>query len=50
MPDLSTKINLQLGSIYNLDKSWIEQLDWGKLKHELILPAPTPIIEKLEYE
>ncbi len=50
MPDLSTKINIQLGSIYIDDKSWIEQLDWGKLKHESTLPAPTPIIEKLEYD
>ena len=50
MPNLAAKINIQLGSIYNEDKSWIEQLDWGKLKHESILPAPIPIIEKLEYE
>ena len=50
MPDLSTKINIQLGSLYNDDESWIEQLDWGKLKPNSILPAPTPIIEKLEYE
>ncbi len=50
MPDLSKKINIQLGSIYKEDKSWIDQLDWGKLKHESILPVPTPIIEKLEYE
>ncbi len=50
MPDLSTKINIQLGSVYNEDESWIEQLDWGKLKHNSYLPVPSPIIEKLEYE
>ena len=50
MPDLSRKINIQLGSIYNDEKPWIDQLDWGILKHNSFLPAPTPIIEKLEYE
>ena len=50
MPDLSTKINIQLGSLYSEDISWIEQLEWGKLKHNSTLPAPTPIIEKLEYD
>ena len=50
LPDLSTKIDSQLGSLYEQDKSWIEQLDWGKLKYNSILPKPIPIIEKLEYE
>ncbi len=50
LPDLSSKIDIQLGSIYDKNKSWIEQLNWGILKHESILPIPNPIIEKLEYE
>ena len=50
LPDLSTKIKIQLGSLYNDDIPWIEQLDWGKLKHETNLPTPTPIIQKLEYD
>ena len=31
-------------------KTWNEQLNWGILKHDSILPAPNPIIEKLDYE
>ena len=50
LPELSTKIDLQLGSIYNENKPWIEQLEWGLLKNNSILPPPNPIIEKLEYE
>ena len=50
LPDLSSNINLQLGSIYEKDKSWNEQLNWGILKHKLTLPTPSPIIDKLEYE
>ena len=50
LPDLSSKIDSQLGNLYNKDISWNEQLAWGKLKHNSILPPPTPIIEKLEYE
>ena len=50
LPDLSRKIDYQLGSLYMEEKSWNEQLDWGQLKQESILPAPTPIINKLEYE
>ena len=50
LPDLSSKIDLQLGSLYDHKKSWNEQLNWGILKPESILPAPNPIIEKLEYE
>ena len=50
VPDLASKIDKQLGSINNQKKSWIEQLNWGELKHESILPAPSPLIEKLEYE
>jgi len=50
LPNLSSKINFQLGSHFNEDKSWNEQLNWGRLKHGSILPTPNPIIEKLEYE
>ena len=50
LPDLSFKIDEQLGLSYNKNESWIYQLDWGKLIHKSILPTPNPIIEKLEYE
>ncbi len=50
LPDLSTKIDYQLGSLYIPEKSWNEQLKWGLLKEESKLPSPTPIISKLEYE
>ena len=50
LPNLSSKIDQQLGLLYNEKESWKKQLDWGKLIHESILPAPNPVIEKLEYE
>ena len=50
LPDLSSKINLQLGSSYNKKLNWSEQLKWGLLKKDSPLPSPSPIIEKLEYE
>ena len=50
LPDLSKNIDSQLGSLYKQEKSWNDQLGWGLLKHESILPCPTPIINKLEYE
>jgi len=50
LPDLSSKINLQLGSLYKKNHSWNEQLNWGILNNESILPPPSPIINKLEYE
>ena len=50
LPNLSSKINFQLGSLYNEKKPWINQLKWGLLEHKSNLPVPTPIIEKLEYE
>ncbi len=50
LPDLSKKIDLQLGSIYNDKISWNEQLNWGKLIKKSLLPIPSPIIEKLEHE
>jgi methionyl-tRNA synthetase len=50
LPELSSKINEQLGSLYREEISWEKQLDWGLLESNSILPKPTPIINKLEYE
>jgi len=48
--ELSAKINEQLGSIYNAEIPWKQQLIWGLLVSNSTLPKPTPIINKLEYE
>ena len=50
LPELSTKINEQLGSIYKEEIPWKEQLSWGLLVSNSSLPKPIPIINKLEYE
>ena len=50
LPELSTKINEQLGSTYREEIPWKQQLSWGLLVSNSILPKPTPIINKLEYE
>ena len=50
LPELSTKINEQLGSIYTEEIPWKQQLSWGLLVSNSSLPKPTPIINKLEYE
>ena len=50
LPELSTKINEQLGSIYREEIPWKQQLCWGLLVSNSSLPKPTPIINKLEYE
>ena len=50
LPDLSSNIDKQLGTLYDQKQSWKEQLKWGKLIHGSTLPAPNPIIQKLEYE
>ena len=50
LPELSSKINEQLGSIYREEIPWEKQLSWGLLVNNSILPKPTPIINKLEYE
>ena len=50
LPELSTKINEQLGSIYREEIPWKKQLIWGLLVSNSILPKPTPIINKLEYD
>ena len=50
LPELSKKINEQLGSIYSEEIPWKKQLVWGLLISNSSLPIPTPIISKLEYE
>ena len=50
LPDLSSKINDQLGSIYKKEVPWREQLQWGLLISNSNLPKPSPIIDKLDYE
>ena len=50
LPELSSKINEQLGLIYREEIPWKKQLNWGLLVSKLSLPKPTPIINKLEYE
>ena len=50
LPELSSKINEQLGSIYREDIPWEQQLSWGILVCNSFLPEPNPIISKLEYE
>ena len=50
LPELSTKINEQLGSLYNKNLPWEQQLKWGLLISNSPLPKPTPIINKLDYE
>ncbi len=50
LPELSSKINEQLGSIYKEEIPWKQQLRWGLLISNSNLPKPIPIINKLEYE
>jgi len=50
LPELSSKINEQLGSIYREEIPRKQQLSWGLLVSDSSLPKPTPIINKLEYE
>ena len=50
LPELSTKINEQLGSVYREEIPWKQQLSWGLLVFNSSLPKPTTIINKLEYE
>ena len=50
LPELSSKIDEQLGCIYNDEDQWVEQLKWGKLIANSPLPKPFPIISKLDYE
>ena len=50
LPELSIKINEQLGSIYAEETPWKQQLTWGLLVRNSSLPKPTPIMNKLEYD
>jgi len=50
LPELSSNIDEQLGSIYKKEIPWAQQLEWGLLISNSSLPRPTPIINKLEYE
>ena len=50
LPELSTKIDEQLGSLYKKEIPWEQQLRWGLLISNISLPKPIPIITKLEYE
>ena len=50
LPELSSKIDYQLGSSYIKENEWKEQLKWGGLQQNTVLPIPKPIINKLEYE
>jgi len=50
LPTLSNSIKEQLGTNFNSNKTWIDQLEWGLMEKGSILPEPSPIIEKLEYE
>ncbi len=50
LPNLASNIDSQLGNNYCSEKRWEEQLKWGLLTKGNTLPAPQPIITKLEYE
>ncbi len=50
LPELSAKIDVQLGCIYKKESPWQGQLKWGLLNQDSELPNPFPIINKLEYE
>ena len=50
LPELSSKIDKQLGSLYKNEIPWDQQLKWGQLISNSSLPKPSPVINKLEYE
>ena len=50
LPELSSKIDSQLGSLYKKEIPWDQQLKWGLLISNSSLPKPSPVINKLEYE
>ncbi len=50
LPELSTKILIQLGEINYINNNWKNQLEWGLLPEDNFLPLPKPIINKLDYE
>ena len=50
LPNLSLKIDSQLGNLYKENIPWNDQLKWGLIEPGKRLPEPKPIIIKLEYE
>ena len=50
LPELSKRIDAQLGFIYEEESPWQNQLKWGLLNQNSELPNPSPIINKLDYE
>ena len=50
LPNLSLKIDGQLGNLYKENIPWINQLKWGLIEPGKRLPEPKPIIIKLENE
>ncbi|MEB3254394.1 MAG: methionine--tRNA ligase [Synechococcus sp.] len=49
LPDLSQRILEQLGQELDCD-AWPEQLNWGGLKSGDVLPAPSPVMQRLELD
>ena len=50
LPELSLKISSQLGDLSFINGNWIKKLEWGLLPFSSDLPAPMPIMNKLDYE
>jgi len=50
LPNISSKILIQLGQLNVDNKSWRDRLKWGLLPLDYELPIPKPIIDKLEYD
>ncbi len=50
LPELSSRIDSQLGNNYKKDLQWKDQIKWGSLEFNSELPKPSPIMNKLEYE
>ena len=49
LPDLSQRILEQLGQELDCD-AWPEQLNWGGLMSGDVLPAPSPVMQRLELD
>ncbi len=50
LPNISSKILLQLGQLNVDNKPWKDKLKWGLLPLDYELPVPKPIINKLDYD
>ena len=50
LPNLSLKIDSQLGNLYKENIPWNDQLKWGLIEPGKRLPEPKPIISKLDHE